>query len=261
MVTTFVDITERKQADALIARQVAELQQANTMKDQFLGILSHELRTPINAIMGFGSILEDELVGPLNAEQRQYAQSVMTATDALLYLVNDLLDMSRIQAGKFTIGPIRIALAEVVEAVLANLAPAASNAQVTLRNQVVAELPIVMADEQRVAQVLSNMIGNAIKFTQAGGWVEVRAKVEGDALRCEVKDNGPGIAAGDHETLFDAFTQLDMSNTRRTGGVGLGLTICKSLVEAHGGTIGVDSLAGKGCTFWFTLPRAVTVEA
>jgi signal transduction histidine kinase len=115
-------------------------------------------------------------------------------------------------------------------------------------------MPTLVADEQRVAQIVSNLVGNAIKFTEPGGRVTVEAFVNGPCLRVEVQDDGIGIAPGDRAKLFKRFSQLDMSNTRRAGGVGLGLTICKSLVEAHGGQIGVETAPGAGSTFWFTLP-------
>ena len=237
------------------------LEQASRHKDQFLGLLSHELRTPLNAIMGFGSVLDDELAGPMTDRQHEYLAKILTGADRMLRLVNDLLDMSRIQAGKFTIAPTRLALADVVPDVLADLAPQAAAKDIALRSEVTPDLPPVRADRQRVAQIIANMVGNAINFTQAGGWAEVRARVDGDFVRVEVEDNGPGIAREAQADLFAPFTQVDMTETRKVGGVGLGLSICKSLVEAHGGAIGVGSAEGKGATFWFTLPIDAGVPA
>ncbi|MDB5096763.1 MAG: sensory transduction histidine kinase [Cyanobacteria bacterium RYN_339] len=250
------EISDRVEKERLQHERIETLEDADRLKDQFLGILSHELRTPINAIMGFGSVLDDEVAGPLNPEQRRFIGRVMVAADALLALVTDLLDMSRIQAGKFTIALRPVAFAEVVAAVLSMLAPLAQSKQVSLRNRVHADLPLIEADEQRLAQIVSNLVGNSLKFLDEGGWVEVWADVDGDLLRCEVRDNGPGIGVEDQGKLFKSFSQVDMSNTRKAGGVGLGLTICKNLVEAHGGTIGVRSEKGEGSTFWFTLPLA-----
>lgn len=250
------DATERVKQARLQEEQIESLRQLDRAKDQFLGIVSHELRTPINAIMGFGSILDDGLAGPLNTDQRLYVEKILGASDDLLALVNDLLDLSRIQAGKFTIAPRPIDFPPVVADVLTALEKSAEHKRIVLRNRTGGDLPAVYADEQRVAQVLTNLVGNAVKFTQPGGWVEVRACVDRGMLRCEIEDNGPGIAAEDQGKLFKAFSQVDMTSTRNAGGVGLGLLICKSLIEAHGGQIGVGTDEAKGATFWFTLPIA-----
>ena len=252
------DITDRKKAEKekaqLQEEQIEALKQADSLKDQFLSILSHELRTPINVISGFGSILDDEIPGPLNKEQHDYLKKMLASSDNLLALVNDLLDMTRIQAGKFLLVPQPMDFKQVVEEVLANLRPLADQKRHTLINQVQDEIPLVTGDAQRIAQVLSNLINNAIKFTPEGGTVWVRAFVEDKCLRCEIEDNGLGIAKRDLSKLFTRFTQLDMTTTRKAGGTGLGLSISKAIVEAHGGKIGVESEVGKGSIFWFTLP-------
>ena len=254
------EVSERVEKERLQLERLEALEQANVHKDQFLGIISHELRTPINAIMGFSSILDDGLAGPLTDEQHGYLGKILAGTERLLALVDDLLDMSRIQAGKFSIAPTRLMLDKVVENALASIAPAASAKQITVRNRVAPATPALLADEQRITQVLSNLVGNAIKFTQPGGWIEVRAAVDGEVVRVMVEDNGPGIDEASQASLFDPFTQLDMSKTRRIGGVGLGLSIVKNLVEAHGGEIGVASRPGRGATFWFTLPIAAASD-
>jgi PAS domain S-box-containing protein len=234
--------------------QIANLRELDEAKDQFLGILSHELRTPINAILGFSSLLDDEVGGQLNQEQHRFANHILAATDRLLALVNDLLDMSRIQAGKFTISANPMPMEGVVEDVLANLAPAAAAKQIALVPRLQPDRPWVRGDRLRLEQVVANLVGNAIKFTQPGGRVEVRSFHRDGQLRVEVADNGPGIPAWAHEKLFKTFSQVDMSTTRASGGVGLGLAICKSLVEALGGRIGLESQEGQGTTIWFTLP-------
>lgn len=247
------DVTARMRAEAEATRYAA-------MRDQFLGILSHELRTPINAIMGFGSILADELNGPLKPIQRDHAGRILVAADQLLRLVDDLLDMTRIQAGKFSIDPAPMAPGPLIEQVIAQLQPAADRQGVNVRLDRPAELPGLTADAQRVAQVLGNLLTNAIKFTPSGGTITVKADPEGDALRVAVIDTGKGIASDDLPRLFTPFTQVDMSATRPSGGTGLGLSIAKALVEAHGGAIGVESTLGSGSTFWFTLPVGAAVE-
>jgi PAS domain S-box-containing protein len=248
------DLTERKRAEEQVQQLVKSLKEADQLKDQFLSILSHELRTPINAIMGFGSILEDELAGPLNPKQHHYIGKIMSGADTLLGLVSDLLDMSRMQAGKFVLDPGDMAFQDVAAEVLATLAPLAELKHQRLVNEVEPGLPRFQADARRLTQVLVNLVNNAIKFTPEHGTIRVRARAEGANLLAEVEDTGIGIAAEDVPKLFQRFGQLDMSRTRSASGTGLGLSIAKALVEAHGGQIGVRAVAGEGSTFWFTLP-------
>jgi PAS domain S-box-containing protein len=246
------DVTEqaRLQKDRLEA-----LEQSDRLKDQFLGILSHELRTPINAIMGFGSVLDDEVAGPLTPRQRAYTGKILGSADALLALIEDLLIVSRVQAGKFSISPQRIRFEDLVADALESQEPAARKKAISLlADPVAGDLPALTADPMRVVQVLNNLLGNAIKFTPEGGRVVVKTSAEGGFLRCEVADTGVGIAAADQPKLFQRFSQLDMSNTRSAGGAGLGLSIVKAIVNAHGGEVGIHSEPGEGATFWFTLP-------
>lgn len=257
-VETIRDITDRKRAEEergkLQQAQIEALKQADTLKDQFLSILSHELRTPISVISGFGSILDDEIAGPLTEQQHDYLRKMLKSADNLLALVNDLLDMSRIQAGKFTITLRSMSFPDVVEHTLESLTPLAEQKHQTLINQVPSDLPELVADDFRIGQVLTNLINNSIKFTPDGGKIWVKACVEGEFLRCEVTDNGIGISPEGISKLFSRFTQLDMTMTRTVGGTGLGLSISKAIVEAHHGQIGVESELGKGSMFWFTLP-------
>jgi signal transduction histidine kinase/DNA-binding response OmpR family regulator len=234
--------------------RIEALVQADQAKDQFLGILSHELRTPLNAIQGFGSVLEDGLMGELEPDQARYVGKILDASDSMLALVNDLLDMSRVQAGKFMLDRTDIALSPLVQKALASVAGAASDKHQTLVDATAGDLPTLNADPMRLMQVLTNLVTNAIKFTPEGGRITVRTQLAGSAVRFEVEDNGVGIPASEHGRIFLAFTQVDMSDTRQKGGVGLGLSIVKALVEAHGGELGLESEEGRGSTFWFTLP-------
>jgi len=251
------------------ARQTAErLEQLNTdldaamkSKDQFLSNISHELRTPLNSIIGFTDLLLTEDLGagtPLSAQQRDFLETVARNGKQLLELINELLDLQRIAAGRMELKPETMAVAPL-------LAEAAANVQAQVqkhRHALVVTPPAddlrVHADRGRVRQILLNLLSNAIKFTPDGGRITlVAAPVNGDAeARIAVTDTGIGIAAEDQPKLFQEFSQLDASASRKYEGTGLGLALSRRLVELQGGEIGVESEMGKGSTFWFTLPQA-----
>lgn len=255
-----VDITDRVRAEAELdsrARQLEaanrELLQADRYKDEFLSVLSHELRTPLNFITGFTSIIEDGLAGPVTPMQTQYLAQIQEGADRMLRLVQDMLDFARIRAGRLTLMREEIDIAEIVDAALGSMYPVARDHGIALGADVQISKPVA-ADPGRIVQVLSNLLSNALKFTPSGGRVGIRAYEQGDRLVVEVHDNGPGIPQADLEKIFLRFKQLDMTTTRTASGVGLGLAICKGIVEAHGGGIGVRSEPGKGSTFWFWIP-------
>jgi signal transduction histidine kinase len=254
------DVTDLKHAEeareqaARIRQQVEVLQGVDRMKDQFLSILSHELRTPINAIMGFGSVLDDGVLGPLSPAQHDYLKKMLSGAEVLLALVSDLLDVSRIAAGKFSLEPQAMQLETIIQDTLGHLGPLADQKRQRLHPRLDSPLPELEADGQRISQVLTNLVNNAIKYSPVGTDIEVSARVDGRSVRVEVTDHGEGIAEEDIPKLFQRFVQLDQGNTRRAGGTGLGLSISKTLVQAHGGEIGVTSELGRGSTFWFTLP-------
>lgn len=234
--------------------QIEALKQADRLKDEFLSIISHELRTPISIIKGFGSVLKVELDGRVTDQHHYYLDKMLSATGMLSYLVNDLLDMSRIRAGKLRLNPDALLFREVVEEVSGSLGPMASERGQVIVPDIPDDLPRVYGDRQRIAQVLANLLSNALKFSPDGGTIWVEARAEAGELLCEVRDEGCGIEPEDLPKLFQRFTQLDMTATRQTGGTGLGLSISKSLIEAQRGRIGVLSTPGRGSTFWFTLP-------
>ncbi|MFN3432236.1 MAG: PAS domain S-box protein, partial [Candidatus Sericytochromatia bacterium] len=265
MVGVSQDVTELTRAIEALTHRTEELrrmQELDHLKTNFVHSVSHELRTPLTSILGFAEFLEDELGGPLTDDQRQYVLEIVAGTRRLERLVDDLLDFARIEAGTFKLKCQQADLGEKVREVVASLTPQAQKARLDLSLALSGgELPVGM-DPHRVGQVLINLLNNAIKFTPAGGSIRVRVapqETQGEAAyRIEVADTGTGIAPGDRQKLFKRFSQLD--NASRKGGSGLGLSISKVLVEAHGGQIGVESEPGMGSTFWFTLPVACPAE-
>ncbi len=242
-----------------LSRLNAQLDQAGKLKDQFLANMSHELRTPLNSVIGFSDLLiaMSGSDNPLTGTQRDYLETIARNGRHLLDLINELLDLSKIAAGRMELRleslELPVLLREVADSV---------RAQVEARKHKLAIEPprdelLVTADRGRLRQVLLNLLSNAIKFTTDGGRITLSARVD-DAgrARVAVSDSGIGIAPGDQPKLFQEFVQLDASTSRRYEGTGLGLALCKRLVELHGGTIGVESELGKGSTFWFTLPQA-----
>ncbi|HEY9720737.1 MAG TPA: ATP-binding protein [Oscillatoriaceae cyanobacterium] len=247
---------ELKRRGAALREANDQLLRADSYKDEFLSVVSHELRTPLNFITGFASTLDDEVQGPLNPQQHEALTKILSGSDQMLALVDNLLDLARIQSGKLDVAPEPTKYATLVRDALDHLRPLALRAGVTLRLEAT-DVGNLEIDGQRIAQVLINLVGNAIKFSRPGTEIRVSVRVQGDRVITEVADQGVGIAAEDLPRLFQRFGQLDMSNTRKVGGTGLGLAICRALVEAHGGEIHAYSQGlGKGSTFSFSLPYA-----
>jgi signal transduction histidine kinase len=250
------EVSDRVERERLQRDQLETLRKAYRLKDELLSLVSHELRTPIHALMGFGRLLEKGRAGPLDETQLMYLRKMLGVADHLARIVQDLLDMSHLQAGTLpmTLGP--TALGPIIQEAVSRLTPLAEQRHQVLMTTHAPALPDALADGHRILQVLTNLISNAIKFTPEGGQVEVVASAADGMVRCEVRDSGPGIAREDVPRLFKPFSQLDMSSTRQMGGTGLGLSISKGIIEAQGGTIGVTSELGQGARFYFTLPIA-----
>ncbi|MBX3219173.1 MAG: PAS domain S-box protein [Labilithrix sp.] len=236
------------------ARIQAEL--ASRTKSGFLANMSHELRTPLNAIIGFSELMEQGVAGPLSARQTTYVANVLQAGRHLLNLLNDILDLSKIEAGKLALNPEWTELGAIIDAVEHGTRPLAAARGVTLDVSVPTTLPLLDVDPVRVKQILYNLVSNGIKFTPDGGAVRVVASADDGAVRFGVEDTGVGIRRTDLSRLFKEFEQLEATGmAEKPEGTGLGLALTKRLVEMHGGTITVTSELGMGSTFTVVLPR------
>src|SRR5215831_4370532 len=222
-------------------------------KSQFLANMSHELRTPLNAILGYTELVLDRIYGDIPDRMRGVMERVEINGRHLLRLINDVLDLTKIEAGQLTLEMTDYSLKNVVEGVLDTVEPLAAEKRIMLKGEISPNLPLARGDERRIAQVLLNLVGNAIKFTDSGE-VLVRASKMDRSLVIAVRDTGSGISEADQGKIFDEFQQADNSSIRTRGGTGLGLSIAKRIIEMHGGGIWVESTLGQGSTFSFTLP-------
>ena len=236
-----------------IEEKSREIEIASKHKSQFLANMSHELRTPMNSVLGFTEMLADGLYGPLPDKAMKALERVQANGKHLLGLINDVLDLSKIEAGQLTLALEDYALAQVVQTVRSTAESLAKAKGIVLTANVQDGIPIGRGDERRLTQVLLNLVGNAIKFTDHGS-VEISARVVDASFEIAVKDTGPGIAPEDQSKIFEEFQQVDNSSTRQKGGSGLGLAISKRIVEMHGGTIEVQSVLGEGSTFRILIP-------
>jgi len=233
----------------------SQLQELDRMKDAFLSMVTHELRTPLTVISGITEMLETGIYGELSTEHAEHIRQIAAQAHRLRQLVNDLLDLSKMEAGMMRIRRAMIDPQLLATAVIEQLATVAARAGVLLRNQVGDSLPEVNCDSRRIEQVLTNLISNAIKFTPSGGQVTVSADAEASRFIFTVADTGPGIPADALPQIFNKFFQVQSSTESGAKGTGLGLAIVKHIVELHGGEVYVESETGKGSRFSFTLPR------
>ncbi len=236
-----------------------ELAEASKHKSQFLANMSHELRTPLNAILGYTELILDSIYGEPSDKMRTVLERLQSNGRHLLGLINDVLDLSKIEAGQLTLSLDDYSMSDVVHGVVSAVEPLAAEKRLAFKAEVAPDLPTGRGDGRRLSQVLLNLVGNAIKFTDKGE-VAIRASATNGAFTVAVCDTGPGISAIDQVKIFEEFQQADSSITRKKGGTGLGLSIAKRIIEMHGGRIWVESEPGKGSTFYFTLPVRVETQ-
>jgi len=242
-----------------LGRLYRELESASRHKSEFLASMSHELRTPLNAVIGFSEVLLDRLFGELNEKQADYITDIHTSGRHLLSLINDILDLSKIEAGRMELQVSTVALSDVIESSVALMRERATRNGISLRLDVDPSAGAVEADERKLKQVLFNLLTNAVKFTDRGGHVEVTAHGEADEVVVSVRDDGTGIALADQARIFEEFEQAGGSNSQE--GTGLGLALSRRIVELHGGRLWVESAPEKGSTFTFNLPRAQAIRS
>ena len=230
------------------------LQEASRLKSVFLANMSHELRTPLNAIIGFSEFLIDEKAGALTAKQKEYLGDVLNSGRHLLRLINDVLDLSKVEAGKMEVRAELFSVPQAVEEVCSGVASIAAGKQITIKREFAATVGQLTLDRQKFIQVLYNLVSNALKFSDEGSEVCVSVRQRGQGLELSVRDRGIGIRREDLDRLFVEFQQLDSGSTRRFEGTGLGLALTKKLIEVQGGSIAVESERGRGSTFTVLLP-------
>ena len=236
-----------------LAKANVALDESNRLKSEFLANVSHELRTPLNSILGFADLMKSTSKG--NDKAVRYAGNIATSGRGLLELINDLLDLAKIEAGRMEVRSSDLSLADLFEALTTLLAPLAAKKQVTIHSQIIPHVPILQTDGGKLQQILYNFLSNAIKFSPDGGRIDLTARRDdGSHVRVTVRDQGPGVAAEQQDVIFEKFRQLDSGVTREHAGTGLGLAISRELASLLGGAIGVESEPGKGATFWLRLP-------
>jgi signal transduction histidine kinase len=237
-----------------LAQKSRELEAASRHKSEFLANMSHELRTPLNSVIGFSEVLRDRMFGDLNPKQTQYVEVILASGRHLLTLINDILDLSKIEAGRMELELATFDLPLAIQNALTLVSDRAARQGITLATSLDQRLGPLTADERKLKQILLNLLANAVKFTPEGGRVEVAASPSDGQVEISVTDTGIGIAEEDQGAIFEEFRQVGASENRPREGTGLGLPLAKRFVELHGGRIWVESKVGRGSTFTFTIP-------
>ena len=258
-----VDVTNRDELGALAAnvnrmndelrRLYREVETASQHKSEFLANMSHELRTPLNAIIGFSQVLRERISGEINAKQEEYLDDIITSANHLLALINDVLDLSKVEAGQVELQVAPFSLRDALERGVSMVREQATTDGVEVALRTNGGLDVVMGDERRIRQVIFNLLSNAVKFTPSGGLVDISTAQRNGEMRVSVADTGPGIAPEDLDRIFEEFQQTEAGASQREG-TGLGLALSKRFVEMHGGRIWCESEVGRGSTFEFALP-------
>jgi PAS domain S-box-containing protein len=254
----YSDVSELQERTRELADKSRQLEIASKHKSDFLANMSHELRTPLNAIIGFSEVLHEQMFGELNERQLAYVGDVLEAGRHLLSLINDVLDLAKIEAGKMELELSHVALPELLRNAVSMHSERASRSGIALTLTTEPTEIGITADERRVRQVVFNLVSNAVKFTPAEGRIDISARVDDGRVEIAVADTGPGIAAEDLETIFEEFEQT--SDGKQADGTGLGLPLSRKLVELHGGRLWAESEPGRGSTFHFTLPARQEVS-
>jgi signal transduction histidine kinase len=238
-----------------------QLETANRHKSEFLANMSHELRTPLNAVIGFSEMLKEQLFGELNEKQLEYSEDIHTSGRHLLSLINDILDLAKVEAGRMELELSEFDLSLAIENAMTLVKERAARHGIALGSEIDERLDCFVGDERKFKQILLNLLSNAVKFTPEGGRIGVAAGLNNGAVRISVSDTGIGIAPEDQKTIFEEFRQAKGDGRGKSEGTGLGLTLTKKFVELHGGTIQVESTVGKGSTFTFTLPEGTCLAS
>ena len=249
------DNSVRKGVELQLNEAVDAAEQANRAKTDFISSMSHELRTPLNAVIGFSEVLAERYFGELNEKQMEYVNDIHSSGRHLLGLINDILDLSKIEAGRMELDLADFDLPAALQNAMTLVKERAQRHGIALSLEVDLSLGLVRADERKFKQIMLNLLSNAVKFTPEGGKVSVAAKPNGAGVEVAVSDTGVGIAPEDHDAVFEEFKQVGRDYTRKAEGTGLGLALTKRFVELHGGQIRIASSLGKGATFTFTLPN------
>jgi signal transduction histidine kinase len=231
-----------------------QLEIAGKHKSEFLANMSHELRTPLNAIIGFSEVLLEKMFGEMNEKQEDYLKDIHSSGKHLLSLINDILDLAKVEAGRMELNLATFDLPTAIDNALTLIRERAMRHSIALAAEVEPQLGELNADERKVKQILLNLLSNAVKFTPEGGRITVAAHQLGNMVEIAVTDTGIGIAPEDHAAVFEEFKQVGTDYTRKAEGTGLGLALTRRLVELHGGAMRLESEPGKGSTFAFTLP-------
>jgi PAS domain S-box-containing protein len=254
------DITERKHAEDILLHAKMDAETANRIKSEFLANMSHELRTPLNSIFGFSQLLNERVQGELNEKQASYVSNIMKSSKHLIELINDILDLSKVEAGKMKLEREKFNIADLVEDTVSSMKPLAKNKNTDLITDIRISDSEIYADRKKIKDILYNLLSNAVKFTPENGRVTIKVNCDNETLGIEVSDTGIGISEIDQKKIFEPFRQVNSFMTREFEGTGLGLAIVKRYVELHSGTLSLKSEPGKGSTFSFDIPIGLETD-